>query len=189
MINKIVIGIMALLLGWTLFTSLGGETFKKEESQTKEIEIENSHVQSDGVQIGDKAPDFALQTMNGEEMKLSDLRGKKVILNFWATWCPPCRAEMPDMQKFYEKNAGEGIEILAVNLTDSEKSLADIEQFMDEFEITFPVLLDEQSEVAMAYYAFSIPTSYFIDSNGAIQQKMVGAMNYDFMVKQIGQME
>lgn len=202
MFNKMIIGLMALLLVWTIFTNLDGAKEESPIDQSEEhIPIENplaeehhesanpSEEESPAVpQVGlgqdDLAPDFSLSLISGEEVTLSDYLGKKVILNFWATWCPPCRAEMPDMQAFYEQ-ADEEVEILAVNLTKSEQSIEDIESFLTELGITFPILLDEESDIAAMYQAIAIPTTYFIDTKGTIQGKWIGPMNYDLMVKQI----
>lgn len=134
-----------------------------------------------GIQKGNLAPDFELKTLDGESMKLSDYRGKRIILNMWATWCPPCRAEMPDMQDFYEANQDKGIIILGVNLTSSEKQPENIAKFIDEFGLTFPVVLDEKNSVADRYQVVSIPTTYMIDSRGVIQQKIIGPMNKEMM--------
>jgi len=142
-----------------------------------------------GIQQGNLAPDFELKTMDGETMKLSDFRGKKLIVNLWATWCPPCRAEMPDMQKFYEENKNKGIEILSVNLTASEQQPENIDKFIEEFGITFPVVLDEKNSVADHYQVVSIPTSYIIDSRGVIQQKIIGPMNKEMMEELVFSME
>ncbi|MHB1654322.1 MAG: peroxiredoxin family protein [Desulfitobacteriaceae bacterium] len=139
-----------------------------------------------GLQKGNLAPDFELRTLDGQVIKLSSLRGKKVIVNMWATWCPPCRLEMPDMEKFYAKHKNEGIEILAVNLTKAEKSREDVPKFVKDFGITFPVLMDEKGEVAQMYEASAIPTSYILDSKGVIQQKIVGPMNEETMKELLG---
>ncbi|MBA4538575.1 TlpA family protein disulfide reductase [Bacillus aquiflavi] len=137
-----------------------------------------------GIQIGDKAPDFELKTLTGETVKLSDYKGKKVILNFWATWCPPCRAEMPDMQKFYEKMGTDEV-ILAVNLDPG----ADVQGFMTEMGATFPVLLDEEESVMKTYKILSIPTTFFIDSEGVIRQKYTGAMSLQMMKKSMNDLK
>jgi len=142
-----------------------------------------------GIQKGNLAPDFELKTLDGESMKLSDYRGKRIILNMWATWCPPCRAEMPDMQDFYEANQDKGIIILGVNLTSSEKQPENIAKFIDEFGLTFPVVLDEKNSVADRYQVVSIPTSYMIDSRGVIQQKIIGPMNKEMMEELVFGME
>jgi len=139
-----------------------------------------------GLEKGNLAPDFELKSIDGKAMKLSSLRGKKVIVNFWATWCPPCRLEMPEMEKFYTKNKNQGIEILAVNLTKAEKSRADVPAFMKAYGITFPVLLDESGAVAQLYDVSSIPASFIIDSQGVIREKIVGPMTYDSMNEMLG---
>jgi peroxiredoxin len=134
-----------------------------------------------GLQEGNKAPDFQLKTLNGTNVKLSELQGKKVILNFWATWCPPCKAEIPHMQDFYESNDKSKVEILAVNLTTSEKNPGKIKEFISERNVTFPVLLDQDGEIGDQYRAMTIPTSYLIDSNGIVRKKIVGPMDKELM--------
>lgn len=154
------------------------------ESGTVEVEQEEDAAEpqeSVGPRRGEKAPDFSLVTLTGERLALSDLKGKKVLLNFWATWCPPCRAEMPDMQKLYEDMGQDEMEIVAVNLTQSELKLENVDRFVQEYGLTFPVLLDEKSEVAQQYLAITIPTSYVIDSEGIIRQKKIGPMSYEWM--------
>ncbi|TCJ01843.1 redoxin domain-containing protein [Cytobacillus praedii] len=134
-----------------------------------------------GLQEGNKAPDFQLKTLNDTDVKLSDLQGKKVFLNFWATWCPPCKAEIPHMQDFYESRNKTEVEILAVNLTTSEKNPGKIRDFVTERSVTFPVLLDQEGEIGDQYRALTIPTSYLIDSNGIVRKKIVGPMDKEMM--------
>jgi peroxiredoxin len=130
---------------------------------------------------GNPAPDFTLSTLEGEPVKLSDYKGKKVILNFWATWCPPCKAEMPHMQNFYEQNKDNGIEIVAVNLTNLDNGKNAIENFAKDNQLTFSIPLDEKGTIGMQYQAFTIPTSYIIDSTGVITKKIVGPMDESMM--------
>lgn len=139
-----------------------------------------------GLEKGNLAPDFELKSIDGKAMKLSSLRGKKVIVNMWATWCPPCRLEMPEMGKFYTKNKNQEIEILAVNLTKAEKSRNDVPTFMKAYGITFPVLLDENGDVARLYEVSSIPASFIIDTQGVVREKIVGPMTYDSMKEMLG---
>ncbi|WP_425412174.1 peroxiredoxin family protein [Neobacillus massiliamazoniensis] len=148
---------------------------KKNEPQNNE---QTTTPTANGLKIGAKAPDFELKTLTGETVKLSSLKGKKVMLNFWATWCPPCKAEMPEMEKFYQ-SAGKDIVILAVNIDPQN----DVKGFADKNGITFPILLDEKDHVNQVYQILSIPTTYFIDSNGTIQNKFTGGMNLDMMKK------
>lgn len=141
-----------------------------------------------GLRKGDIPPNFTLTSLDGEDITLSDLRGKKVVLNFWATWCPPCKAEMPHMQSFYDEYAKEkNVEIIAVNLTDAERDVtADakvdtVMTFRDSFELTFPILLDPDNEAGLNYQVITIPTTYFIDSNGYIQRAIRGPMDVDML--------
>lgn len=133
------------------------------------------------VKEGKPAPNFELTTLAGEAVQLSDYKGKKIILNFWATWCPPCKAEMPHMQNFYEKNKRNDIEIIAVNLTSMDKGKTNIENYVKEYALTFDIPLDEEGTIGAQYQAFSIPTSYIIDSKGIITKKIVGPMDEDMM--------
>lgn len=151
------------------------------EDEPEEIKAE------EGIEKGDLAPDFELETMDGEAAKLSDFRGQKVLLNFWATWCPPCRAEMPDMQKFHEDH--DDAVILSVNLTETENSVRNIEDFLEEYGITFEVLSDENTLVANTYNAQALPTSYLIDTTGKIHNVAVGPLNYEAMVDAFDDMD
>ncbi len=124
------------------------------------------------------APDFTLTTLEGKSISLSELRGKKILLNFWATWCPPCRAEMPDMQKFYTKYKDAGIEIVAVNLTQTETSQTAVSSFIEKYNLSFIVPLDKNGDVASLFQAYTVPTSYLIDEHGVIVEKRIGPMSY-----------
>ena len=119
------------------------------------------------------APDFRLTLLGGGEVALSELRGQVVIVNLWASWCPPCRAEMPALQEAYEAYHDRGLEILAVNTTyqDSQAAAAG---FVQEFGLTFPVPLDQTGEVSRSYLLRALPTSFFIDREGVIQAVVIG---------------
>lgn len=126
-----------------------------------------------GLQVGYLAPDFVLPSLDGNMVRLSDFRGKKaVFINFWATWCPPCRLEMPTMEKAYQEYKGQGLEILAVSIDVGPKSV--VREFMQEYGLTFPVLMDPESEVMYLYRIFSIPASFLIDKKGIIRFKELG---------------
>lgn len=134
---------------------------------------------SQGLGVAQKpiAPvDFELQNLAGEKVKLSSLKGRVVFLNFWATWCGPCRSEMPSMQRMYEKLHDEGLEILAVDLQE-EKSL--VERFAKELSLKFPILLDSAGAVGAQYNARAIPTTYLFDRKGFIFARAVGARAWD----------
>jgi len=124
-------------------------------------------------QKGFLAPDFTLETLAGENITLSDLRGHAVLINLWASWCPPCRAEMPDMQQAYEDYEERGFTILAINATNQD-SLSAAEDFVKDHNLTFPILLDSKGEVSRLYQLRSLPTSYFVDAEGIIQEVIVG---------------
>ncbi|EEL55018.1 AhpC/TSA [Bacillus cereus Rock4-2] len=157
---------------------------EKSEAAMKEIIARN------GIEIGKSAPDFTLTKLDGINVKLSDLKGKKVILNFWATWCGPCQQEMPDMEAFYKEHK-ENVEILAVNYTPSEKGGGEekVSNFAKEKGITFPILLDKNIDVTTAYKVITIPTSYFIDTKGVIQDKFIGPMTQKEMEKRVAKLK
>ena len=122
---------------------------------------------------GHLAPDFSLKTLDGKTVRLSELRGKKaVLINFWATWCPPCRLEMPTMQKIYTEYKGKGFEILAINIEpDAQEEIRD---FIKELRLTFPVLLDSNMKVTRKYRLIGLPVSMLIDRQGIIRSKEIG---------------
>jgi peroxiredoxin len=124
-------------------------------------------------EVGFLAPDFTLPSLDGKTVRLSDFRGKKgVFLNFWATWCAPCRLEMPTMEKAYQGYKGRGLEILAVSIDAGPKSV--VKNFMQELKLTFPALLDPDMEVLRRYRTFSIPASFLIDKQGIIRHRELG---------------
>lgn len=139
---------------------------------------------NEGLAIGAKAPDFELKTLTGETVKLSELKGKKVMLNFWATWCPPCKEEMPAMEQL-SKQIEKDTVILAVNIDPQ----LNVQAFVDENKITFPILLDAEDKVNEAYQVLSIPTTYFIDSKGLIQNKYTGSMKLEMMKSFTGKLK
>lgn len=179
------------MFGWTLYEFVISANSQDDmitsddpvKEKTKEQPVESDE---EGIQEGQLALDFELETLDGETVKLSDYRGQRVMLNFWATWCPPCRAEMPDMQKFQDN---QDVQILAVNLTETEAGRAQVENFMDELNLSMTVPMDEESAVSTDYSVMAYPTTYMIDSNGRIQSVMMGAINYDLMVQQFEMMQ
>jgi thiol-disulfide isomerase/thioredoxin len=132
-----------------------------------------------GVQAFDEevmSVDFTLKNLAGEDISLSSYRGKVIFLNFWATWCGPCRAEMPSMQKMYEALKGEDFEIIAVNLQENEDV---VKQFIEESGYTYPILLDTTGRIGGTYGARSIPTTYIIDKNGFVLGGLIGSREWD----------
>lgn len=124
-------------------------------------------------QQGFLAPEIELKTPAGKTLKLSDLRGQAVLINLWATWCPPCRAEMQTIQEVYDEYKDEGFTVLAVNMTYQDDPLA-VMPFVHEQGLSFPILLDETGEMANAYQLRSLPSSFFVDRNGIINEVVIG---------------
>ncbi|RDU37642.1 TlpA family protein disulfide reductase [Neobacillus piezotolerans] len=153
------------------------------EKKTPEASESAANSNVVGIAQGNIAPDFELALLTGEKVKLSDYRGKKVILNFWATWCPPCKAEMPHMQSFYEKNKNKEMTILAVNLTALDKGQEAIDTFVKDYGLTFPIPLDEKNKIGTLYETITIPTSYIIGTDGRISKKYIGPMDEELMAK------
>jgi thiol-disulfide isomerase/thioredoxin len=119
---------------------------------------------------------FTLSDLSGKKVSLSSFKGKVVFLNFWATWCPPCRGEMPSMERLYQKLKDKGLVILAVDLQEDAKS---VRKFVNELKLTFPVALDSDGKVGAAYGARSIPTSYIIGRAGSALGGTVGGHEWD----------
>lgn len=125
-----------------------------------------------------KAIDFELEDINGNKISLEQLKGKKVFLNFWATWCPPCRLEMPELEKLYQETKDTDLVILAIDLGEDQET---VKSFIKQNNYNFTVLLDSVQEVADNYKINSIPTSFFIDEDGYIVNRKIGAMTYEEM--------
>ena len=120
------------------------------------------------------APDFTLDTIGGNQVTLSELRGQIVVVNFWATWCLPCREETPALEKSYEQYKESGVIILGVNLTNQD-SMSDIESFVQEFRLTYPILLDRDGTVSNHLYQIrGLPTTFFVNRDGIIRTVVVG---------------
>lgn len=133
-----------------------------------------------GTEVGQMAPDFTLTGIDGKKVTLSSFRGRPVMLNFWATWCPPCKQEMPVIQKFFA-GRGREMQVLAVNLMVREKSPERVKEFLKANGYTFPVLLDEKNDVAKQYLIRYIPTTYFIDQRGIIRGLHTGPLTAEML--------
>ena len=127
-----------------------------------------------GIDEGQLAPNFKLKSINGQIVQLSDYRGQKVVLNFWASWCPPCKVEIPVLNEYYMENKNKNITILSINMTYAEKNKKTLSSFLDMYRVNYPILLDESGDIAELYGIITIPTTYFIDSNGFIQKRIIG---------------
>jgi peroxiredoxin len=130
------------------------------------------------IQVGDDAPDFALVDMNGEKHQLSDYKGKGVFLNFWGTWCKTCEREFPLMDKQYQVYKDQGLEILAVNIGESDFA---VQKFIDRKGLTFPVLIDDKKSVMETYKINPLPTTLLINPNGKIEKVITGEMSEEMI--------
>ncbi|MBC2581814.1 TlpA disulfide reductase family protein [Clostridium sp. DJ247] len=164
-------------------------SLNNKKSSQQNSTASTSNVSSTGIDTNAfnlKAADFKLKDLEGNYVSLSDLKGKKVFLNFWASWCPPCKAEMPDIEKIYEENQDKDLVIVTINLGEDVNTA---KSFIDKNNYKFKVLLDfdpsvaidSNQSVAIKYNITSIPTSFFIDKNGLITAKHVGSMTYEQM--------
>ncbi|VAX28203.1 Thiol:disulfide oxidoreductase related to ResA [hydrothermal vent metagenome] len=121
--------------------------------------------------VGGPAPEFQLDQLGGSPIKMSDYRGKVVLLNFWATWCGPCKKEMPEMQAAYDELKDQGFVILALNFGEKAKKA---EKLVKEMGLTFPILLDRKVEVAERHRVVSLPVTFFVDPKGIIKEQVFG---------------
>ena len=126
--------------------------------------------------VGYLAPGFNLRNLKGNYQSLDSFSGQVVVLNFWATWCVPCRVEMPSFEKLYRRYRSEGVAVLAVTLDKNSKQK--VESFVDEHRISFPILLDEEGEVERLYPSMTIPFTYVIDREGRVVARVDGAKNW-----------
>lgn len=122
------------------------------------------------------APDFLLTDLNGDEHRLADYRGKVVIINFWATWCPPCRAEMPSMQKAWEQLEQDDIPMLGINVGEDEDTIF---QFTANYPVEFPLLMDKDSEVINQWPVRGLPTTFVVGPEGNIIYRAIGGREWD----------
>jgi peroxiredoxin len=122
---------------------------------------------------GFAAPDFTLEILDGGEVRLSSLRGKAVVINLWASWCPPCRAEMPALQAAYEAERDRGLEIIAINTTFQDQE-HDARRFVEEFGLTFPIALDRSGTVSRQYLLRALPSTFFVGRDGVIRKVIIG---------------
>jgi peroxiredoxin len=157
-IGLFVIGIMLLL--WMALQPSSGQSAAQTEPQVME---QNK-----------PAPNFTTQALSGSETALADYAGDVVVVNFWATWCPPCKAEMPGINAFYERHQAEGLVVLAVNAKESESL---VRPFIESNQFTFPVLLDPAGAIVNQYQVRSFPTTVIIDRDGIVRHIQVGMIS------------
>lgn len=164
-------------------------TFVKNQTEKNNAIDEEKLGQKVGIKTGQTAPDFTLETLDGDQVTLSKLKGKKVVLNFWATWCPPCKKEMPHLQSYYEKRADQdNVEIVAVDLTYNNQTVEQVKEFAESYKVTFPILLMEKPDIGETYEILTIPTTFFIDTKGRIQYQIKGPVDEELLEKYISKL-
>ncbi|MDW0115601.1 thiol-disulfide oxidoreductase ResA [Sporosarcina thermotolerans] len=129
--------------------------------------------------VGDKAPDFELVDLDGNKQRLSDYKGEGVFLNFWGTWCPPCKREMPDMEEQYNAFKEKGVHVLSVN---SGESNLKVDTFRDQYGLTFPIVIDKAKDIRDLYNIQPLPTTFLIDKDGRIKKIIITEMTRDEII-------
>ncbi|WP_127592324.1 redoxin domain-containing protein [Paenibacillus lautus] len=180
--NGAVLLIIGALFVWVIYDFASTSASQKEAIVSPNVEGKPEAV-AEGLKPGLRAPDFTLMNREGQEIKLSDYRGQTVLLNFWASWCPPCKVEMPYMQDFYDKYQDENVIILAVNMTHLENSMSEVQSFVEKNGLTFPVLYDQNGTSTRQYEVVAYPTTYVISPDGIISERFQGAIDEDLMVR------
>lgn len=128
------------------------------------------------VVVGELAPEFTLVNMEGERVSLADYRGQVVVLNFWATWCPPCREEKPTMERLYQQFKDDGLVFLAINVEENGHQV--VSEYLMNNSFSFPILLDGKAEVQGLYGVFRYPESYIIDRDGTVVEHIIGGRDW-----------
>lgn len=179
--------VAGIYLGWKIYLApptapdataspLAATTPSPQPSPTVQVEPTGLAVSSLGsdVTIGASAPEFTLKDLGGQSRNLSDYRGSVVLVNFWASWCPPCRIEMPDLQQTYTRFKDQGLVVIGLNWTKVDDS-TQVEPFVQGLGLTFPILLDPNGDVADNIYPLQgLPTSVIIDTNGTVRHVFIG---------------
>ena len=164
MMRLVIVGVMAMLM--VTLVGIGGA------AAPDILPVAERNV----VKLGEPAPNFRLRDLNGQMVSLSDLRGKVVLLNFWATWCGPCRVEMPAMEELYRTFSRNDFEILAVS-TDAQGASV-TRPFQQENHLTFPILHDADYRVGLTYGARSLPMTFMVDRQGIVRHQIFGARDW-----------
>ncbi|MBI1298079.1 redoxin domain-containing protein [bacterium] len=174
------VALFAVLLVVGLIWTSMDLTISQELAGTVPMNVDNANTSPE---VGAFAPDFSLISLDGEELRLSDYRGKPVIVNFWATWCPPCRAEMPALEEIWTQY-DENVVILGVDQGESPQLVAHFTRV--QVPVTFPILLDIDHSIGDGYWVRSLPTTFFIDPDGVIQDIHIGGpLTVDFLHEKI----
>ncbi len=149
-----ILAILVAAVGYTLYAN-----FMKDHKQR--------------VEVGSQAPDFLLTDMQGNKHQLSEYKGKGVFLNFWGTWCPPCKKEMPYINNQYQQFKDQGVQVLSVDIQESELA---VNQFAERFKLDFPIMIDKDKEVMTVYGVDKLPATFLIDKNGKVVKYFTGEL-------------
>jgi peroxiredoxin len=176
------LGILAIIVGglwyWDERQSETGGAYDETFGVVELPEDRNVTGESPAAEVGRAAPDFLLEQPAGGTLRLSDLQGKPVLVNFWASWCTPCRSEMPELVKTYERYQDQGLVIVGVDLQETDRQVTD---FAEEFGVDFPLVVDRDSEVADSWRIGGpiegLPSSYFLDAEGVVQERFYGPLD------------
>jgi len=172
------VGLVVAIVGVLLYVQSGGGSSEDDGFGTVALpEAKNVTAQTPNARDGRAAPDFLLRQLDGEPLRLSDLQGQPLIVNFWATWCPTCRAETPDLIDLYEEYRDKGVLLLGVNLRENE---AAVSTFVEDFGINYPILFDRDGDVAGTWRIGGpnrgVPSTYFIDREGVVRKVVFGTV-------------
>ena len=178
----LLVGVFALLLVVTVvgYRLLSAKAHPQQGSSTSTAQGESGS--SGPSSSKPAAPDFTVQDANGKEVSFSEFKGKPVVVNFWASWCPPCKAEMPDYEKMYQEYSKKGVSFVMINMTDgSRETVATAQKFLQESRYTFPVYFDVKQSAAGVYGVSAIPDSVFIDKSGTVVNAYAGMIDANTM--------
>ena len=187
-------GLIVVIGGAALLYNFLKDNVETEQLSVEESVNENKNTEDNGEKENEpaeltKAFDFTVYDEEGNAVKLSDFEGKPVVLNFWASWCGPCKSEMPDFEEAYGEY-GEEIQFLMVNMTDgTSETIKSATKFIENAGYSFPVYFDTEESALYAYYVYSIPATYFINSDGTLAAYARGMINEEALTKGIGLMK
>ncbi len=171
-LGLLVVTLLGLLLAMQACAPSAQDTGRSGQEGSGTIGLKGSEL-APAPEIGHLAPDFTLVDLKGNEVALSDFRGKTVFINFWATWCPPCRAEMPEIEAVHQEYKDKGVVVIGVDISEPEST---VRQYIQQGGFSWTIVLDGTGEVARDYQIAAIPTSFFLDSEGIIRAVKIGAM-------------
>lgn len=172
------LAIIIMLVAITLYLNFSNSNHSDVTSNVERIETK--------AEKGYLAPNFTIEHVDGNKITLANLKGKPVFINFWASWCPPCKEEMPFIQEAYNEY-GDQIEFIMINVIETD-TLEDMNAYLSENGYTFPVYLDKKNKVSDLYNVFAYPTSFFIDRNGKIEEFFLGGMDQAYFSQKIQQL-